>query len=57
MRRNNEELSQTIIDTLCERKGFDNWWYDLDDDIQEEILEQIQENIAEWMDEEPYCSK
>lgn len=26
-----------IIDTLCDRKGFDDWWDHIDDEIEEEI--------------------
>ena len=33
-----------IIDSLCNRNGFDDWWYNLDDSIEEEILEEL-ENI------------
>jgi hypothetical protein len=34
-----------IIDTLCGRNGFDNWWYNLDDEIQEKITKEIEEII------------
>ena len=23
-----------IIDTLCDRGGFDDWWYNLDDEVE-----------------------
>lgn len=49
--RSVEELSETIIGTLCERLGFDNWWVDVDDDIKEEILEDIQQTVEEWLEE------
>ena len=35
-----------IIDSLCDRRGFDDWWYSIDDDIQNEIIEEI-ENIID----------
>lgn len=34
-----------IIDALCDRKGFDDWWYNLDDDIEKEIEEEIEKII------------
>ena len=34
-----------IVDSLCERKGFDDWWYNLDDSITEEIENEIEEII------------
>ena len=27
-----------IIDTLCDRNGFDDWWDHLDDEIEEIVL-------------------
>lgn len=36
-----KELIEKIIDELNGRKGFDDWWYDLDEDIQEEITETL----------------
>ena len=30
-----------IFDSLCERKGFDDWWFNLDDDITEEIEDEV----------------
>lgn len=35
-----------IIDSLCDRGGFDDWWYNLDDDIETEIISEL-ENIIE----------
>ena len=49
--RNVEELSEIIVGTLCDRNGFDNWWYDLEPEIQEEIEQEIQECVADWMSE------
>ena len=34
-----------IIDSLCDRGGFDDWWYNLDDSITEEIENEIEEII------------
>ena len=49
--RSIEELSETIIGVLSERCGFDDWWYNLDEIWQEEILEDLQETIKEWTEE------
>lgn len=35
-----------IIDSLCDRGGFDDWWYNLDDEIETEIISEL-ENIIE----------
>lgn len=34
-----------IIDTLCERSGFDDWWYNLDDEIEKEITDKLEEIV------------
>ena len=34
-----------IFDSLCERKGFDDWWYNLDYNITKEIENKIEEII------------
>lgn len=49
--RSVEELSETIIGTLSEREGFDSWWYSVKDYIQEEILEDLQDTIKEWLEQ------
>jgi hypothetical protein len=36
-----EEKVEKIIYELSCRKGFDNWWDDIDDDIKEEIKQEI----------------
>ncbi len=34
-----------IIDELCDRNGFDNWWYNLDDEIEKEITDKLEEIV------------
>jgi len=34
-----------IIDSLGDRKGFDDWWYNLGDDIEEEIVTELESII------------
>jgi hypothetical protein len=44
---NNREIKKCVLeifDSLVEKKGFDDWWYNLDDSIQEEIEQEV-ENI------------
>jgi len=44
----NKEIKKCVLeifDTLCDRSGFDDWWFNLDDDTQEEIESSIEEII------------
>jgi hypothetical protein len=34
-----------ILDSLCNRNGFDDWWYNLGDDIEKEIESELEEII------------
>ena len=34
-----------ILDSLCDRNGFDDWWYNLDNDIKLEIEKELEEII------------
>ena len=34
-----------ILDVLYSRKGFDNWWSNLDDDIEKEIENELKDII------------
>ena len=34
-----------IIDELCDRKGFDDWWYNLDDEVEKEITDKLEEIV------------
>ena len=38
-------IAYQIIDVLCNRGGFDDWWRNIDEDIQLEILEEMSEKI------------
>jgi hypothetical protein len=45
---NNREIKKCvaeILDSLCNRNGFDDWWYNLSDDIEEEIEKDIESII------------
>ena len=34
-----------ILDSLCDRNGFDDWWYNLDNDTELEIEKKLEEII------------
>jgi hypothetical protein len=34
-----------IIDDLCNRSGFDDWWFNLDDETEKEITDKLEEII------------
>jgi len=34
-----------IIDELCDRNGFDDWWYELDDEVEKEITDKLEEIV------------
>jgi len=34
-----------IIDELCDRSGFDDWWFNLDDETEKEITDKLEEII------------
>ena len=35
-----------ILDAFCNRAGFDDWWYNLDGEIEEEIINEIEDIIS-----------
>lgn len=35
------EIGESIIEILCDKRGFDGFWDDVDGDIQDEIIEEI----------------
>lgn len=39
------------MDCLCSRAGFDDWYYDLDDDTQEEIDRELYSLIKRRIEE------
>jgi len=40
-----ESVAHQIINSLCDRKGFDDWWYNIDEDIQQSIIDDITEQF------------
>ncbi len=54
MNREIKKCVLEIFDALCDRSGFDDWWYNLDDDTQEEIESSIEEIIKRRLDKNEY---
>lgn len=42
-----DDIAGLIIDALNDRKGFEHWWIDLDEDNQAEIRNKIADIIEE----------
>ena len=42
-----ETIVMDIVKILDSRKGFDNWWYNIDDEIMTEIIEEMIESVKE----------
>jgi hypothetical protein len=38
---NKKEIVEDLIGELTNRSGFDDWWYSIDEEIQEEIIEEL----------------
>ena len=45
-----QNMVYEIIRELCGRGGFDDWWEQLDNDIQKEIEDDIVRIVREFMD-------
>jgi hypothetical protein len=44
-KRDIKKCVSEIIDSLCDRNGFDDWWYNLEDSIEKEIEMELEEII------------
>ena len=40
------KLANQLIESLTDRGGFDDWWHNIDEDIQEEILGNLANKIS-----------
>ena len=49
--KNREALKcvSEIIDYLCTLNGFDDWWYNLDDGVEEEIETKLREIVKDYI--------
>ena len=52
MTRTTEGLADYVIECLMDRKGFDYWWNTIEFETQDEIIDNLQESIEEFLDEE-----
>ena len=43
-----------IIDSLCDRNGFDDWWYNLGDDIEKEITTELESIIERRLNKDEF---
>lgn len=43
------DISAAVLSELEGRKGFDWWWDDLDEDIQQEIRDALTERVADLL--------
>lgn len=48
----NKKIALEIIDSLCDRRGFNDWWNNMDDEINEEIINEIENIIKKRLDNE-----
>lgn len=49
----NREIKKCVLeifDALCNRSGFDDWWYNLGDDIEKEIEDEVSQIIKKRID-------
>jgi hypothetical protein len=52
MQKTSEELVDFFIDILRDYKGFDNWWYNMEDEDQDKLKEEVAELLQGFLDEE-----
>jgi len=50
--RDVQVLTDMIISILSNRKGFDDWFGSLDDSISDNIIDELDETIEEWLNME-----
>ena len=51
MEKTAEEMVDVVIDALLDYTGFENWWFDLNEESQDEIKEDLAEVIQESSDD------
>ena len=39
-------LAEDVVKFFLDRKGFDEWWYGIDQDVRDEIVEDLADEIA-----------
>jgi hypothetical protein len=52
MQKSAEDIRSTVLEILLNHKGFENFWFDLDEESQETIEEELDEAIEGIANEE-----
>lgn len=52
MQKSAEDIRCSVLETLLNHKGFENFWFDLDEESQETIEEELDEAIEGIANEE-----
>jgi hypothetical protein len=47
-----ENIREQVLDILLSHKGFENFWYDLDDSVVDEIIDELDETIEGALNEQ-----
>ena len=47
-----EAIADAVLEVLNRRKGFDHWWYDIAEDVQQDIREALAARIEDYEDYE-----
>lgn len=42
-------IAEQIIRDLCDRAGFDDWWYSVPEDVQAEIIAEIRDTLEVFL--------
>lgn len=42
------DLAEVVIGMMCDREGFDDWWFQIDEEVQEDILDELAELFMTW---------
>lgn len=52
MNQKAQVIVEAVLEELKGRSGFDSWWYDIDDGIQEEIMGELVNAVEEELTKE-----
>ena len=45
------EIVEAVIKDLLDRSGFDHWWYDLDEDVQLDVVTELETTVCAFLEE------
>jgi hypothetical protein len=49
MEDKSKEIIKKVLDNLKCRGGFDGWWDNIDEDIQDEIIEELEQTVTNFL--------